>query len=584
MGRFTLRNHHDDDNNNDDDDDERQWEFVSSNPAEEGALVLRNMIRNGTRTSNREFLSDTRQRRGMVDYYGVHSSAGPDSRTAFITWKRSILIAIVAWALHSYWPPAPPTSSSMIPSWNDYLTQHTTQLLLATKALAVEVPVHVVQWCWVGFSTDLQLFYEEHVKPMLYRGCRMKETFITSESFQLVADGLIGQETALGLVKNTLQTWKWQPLVEESNPKSKKATESRPLLLFFWTGFSGVGKTTLAKLLVKHVLFDSLACTNPPLLELYGKDFTLRQLEDKDISEKLIENSSTLSLRDDLMHRIVRHVRKNPAGSVILLQGVEHMAPDVLVWLLRTLSSWRTNTVTTVPIPFISSMIDADPQPAPPHESYSCCPNTIFILTSSTIGRNAITRKLRQARGVLPTHHEASFLADLAHEIDLQLDLNSKELLDAIVPFGPLTPHHLSTILRLRLKQLSSTFSTRWKELRITDAAVDALLDPARVEYLEWRKRSSDGGPGELFMTVSLEGASVLHERVSPLWKQVLAQIHECFSLSSSDGSTESTLSSHQLEVARIDWDGTEITLSWCPDTLLDSRESPCNQKCSFTI
>jgi ATP-dependent Clp protease ATP-binding subunit ClpA len=160
-------------------------------------------------------------------------------------------------------------------------------------------------------------------------------------------------------------------------------------------------------------------------------------------------------MREDLMQRIDRHVQDHPKGSVILLQRIEDMAPTVFLSLVHTLNNSNSNNSNSNN-----------------NENYK---NTIFIFTSAMV-EMACQLRLTEYLSAF----DASFLADLAHQVDLHFEehgiWNSRKTMDALVPFAPLTQAQLRSVLKVRVAQHT---------LQITEAAMDALLDPVRVEYLE---------------------------------------------------------------------------------------------------
>lgn len=549
MGRFSLR---DDDA---DDGGERNWEFVAR-PGEDGAMVLREQQQqqqtsDTSMTRDESFSSASRpwtiQNNPLEHVASMDQPLYYEGEVAYsnnnvkpynywlVFWKRSLIMLLLAWLVQTYLPPAPPVmddsqdgNNNMTNSWNEFLVTHSSQLLHSLNALVIQTPLHVGHWISLSLYHEGQLWYER--QQIVH--CTLREP--SPKHFDRLQQSVVGQDTAVRIVADAVQTWQWQ----------HDTQKRRPPLVLFWTGFSSVGKTTLAYELARHVLF---ACPEDalPVLEISSQDFGV-----------------------DWMHRILQHVERYPTGSMILLQRVEDMAPDLLVWLVRTLSS----STSLLPPPGSDTL--AWPE--------DCCANAVFVLTSSTVGRNAITRTLRKQNGVIH-HTDATFLADLRHEVDLHFsssssstnnnnnaaELDSRHTLDAVVPFGPLTREHLANALRLRVAQLSPQ-----QELVVTHAAVDAVLDPTRVEYLEWKRRDHANAAPVLFMTVAMDGAQVLDDKSSPLWKQLVAQIHQCLV----DGrGTAST----RLQTAVVDYNGAAIVLKWC--TSRDDLDN-CQEACRFSI
>lgn len=550
MGRFALRD--------DDDEDHAHWEFQASEPGEEAALVLREeeQYNNDTIQDNipSENSSMHNNPNDVASYdanqvgtphhpYNAYSSSQP-----LFNWRRPVWIIFLACLIHKYLPPAPPDDTV---TWNEFVTQHSTRIVESLTALAIDMPIHLGQWCWTGLSTDLQLAYENYYnsKTQSQTSCTIRR----DDLFSIREDalGVIGQDTAVRLTLNAIQAHYKKSLL----PRQEK--DSLPLLLFFWTGFSSVGKRTLVHALARHVVLDcAQRGDTPPVLEISAKDYAAAS------------NEEIKSLRIDLMHRIVRHVGRYPNGNMIIIKGVEDMAPDVFVWIARTLSAWKSTSnsfasdaAASIPLPPLND----DDELYDDWQQYNCCPNTVIVMTSTVVGRNVITRTLRQKQVLSP--YDATFLGDLAHDIDSHFNdkIQCRQDFDAIVPFQPLTREHLVDVLEQRVAQIRPNLS-------ITNAAVEALLDPSRVEYLEWRKRPVEkDGPSVLFMTVALDGAQVLDERSSPLWQELLVQIHEC--LGRNDDNNDE-------KYGVIDFKWEKILLKSC----VSAAENECQEVCRFAI
>jgi hypothetical protein len=445
-----------------------------------------------------------RQPRGYASYFLISSA----------------IIVLVALAAHKELPPAPPypPGSHSIPwtspstsspdfddyysragggaSWKDYAWAHSAQLIQSFSALFLQTPRHVASWWWRAIYTDVQIWFEQH-HPCSKEQCSLHHY---DNVLSLLRTSLVGQDQAIEVVSNALDTWlrsKWQFSVPTGD---KTSTRNRPLLLFF-TGFYSVGKTTLTKALVRRALFPK-DCSNPQrsLLELSGGDFGGN--DDQDV------------LRAELMRRIVRHVQKYSKGSVVIIQDIQEMQPSLFCWLVKTLSEPMEQ-----PLADTTTHIYGDISVE--------CANAIFVFTSSAIGRNAIARVLRQTGGNMLL---ASLSADLVHEVDRYFgDLDSQSLVNfVIVPFGPLTKRHLCDILRLRMEQLVST--TWASDLLIADSAIELLLGANHVEYWEWKRLDHSDTEPVVFLSVSLKGAQVLDQKRSPFWSDMVLQFHRCAS------------------------------------------------------
>lgn len=543
MGRFSLT---------DDDDDGEQhcWEFVA-NPGEEGALVISEIATDNANweSSSRRLHHHgncstlfSREEMDMTDYTGTYI---PRQRTFMgRLWNASIAIIIAGWLFQRYLPPGPPPAlinilgeesiNEVIPSWKEFLSHHSLHLIQSSVALTVQVPLHLSQWLFLTLSTDFHLVYERYRE--FSSNCQLRDT--PAETTNILHDFIAGQNTAIRIVVDTVETW-------------QLGSKRSPLLLLF-TGFPNTGKTTMAHALIEHVLLDTRKPCSDPLkriLVVQGHDFS----------------ESTAAQNDVLMNQIVRHVNAYSSGSMILIQQIEDMAPDLFEWLARTLFALSSGT---------SSINDVISE----NRWNDCCPNTVFIFTSNTVGRNSIARALRQGN----LHHtDASFLADLIHDVDLHFDqqkFHSRSWLDAIVPFQPFTRESLGDALSLKVSQLKNADgSVPWNEIVITEDAKDVILDPTRVEYLEWKRRDRATDDPVLFMTVAFDGAQILDEKSSPLWKQLLSTMNRCFL-----PVFQSKMSLGGPETAKIDYSEGDIIFKRCYDD--PGSAQICHDVCTFSL
>lgn len=528
MGRFALTD--DDDNDDNRYGDQKFWEFVA-NPGEERAMVIR---ADQEPTSSTAHIS-SREETDLTDYVETQRPRSCMSRL----WNMSIAVILVGWLFQRYLPPAPPPAlihifsdsiDETVPTWTEFLSHHSSHLIHSFVTLTVQVPLHVSQWFLLTLSTDFHLVYERYREHS--SNCRLRDKPVDSTT--VLKNFISGQNTAIRIVADTVETW-------------QLGSKRSPLLLLF-TGFPNTGKTTMAYSLMEHVLLeDQKPCSDPlkRILVVQGQEF-----------------SESVAQSDLLMNQIVRHVNTYSSGSMVLIQQIEDMAPDLFEWFVRTLFVISSDT---------SSVNDL-------YESRwsDCCPNTVFIFSSNTVGRNSIARALRQGN----MHHtDAVFLADLLHDVDLHFDrqkFQSRSWLDAVVPFQPLTRESLGEALSLRLSQLKRADVPGIK-IEITEEAKNAILDPTRVEYLEWKRRDRPDDDPVLFMTVAFNGAQILDEKSSPLWKQLLSSMNRCLL-----PTFQIAMPSEGSKTAIIDYSKGDIVFKKCHDE--SGAGQICHDVCSFSI
>lgn len=551
MGRFSLAEIDDGDIHN---DEQQCWEFVA-NPGEEGAMVISERTtkqNNGDSSSSgqNQQLNFSRvlshEGSDIVDYTEPDFQQKPRSFTARL-WNVSIAVIFVGWLFQRYLPPAPPPSliaifdadptNDAVPTWTSFLSHHSSHLIHSLVALTVHVPLHVSQWFLLTLSTDFNLAYERYKEYS--SSCRIRDQPV--ETTSVLQNFTAGQNTAIRIVADTVETWQL---------RAKRS----PLLLLF-TGFPNTGKTTMARALMEHVLLDDgKPCSDPlkRILVVQGQDF-----------------SESVAQSDVLMNQIVRHVNLYSSGSMVLIQQIEDMEPDLFEWLVRTLFVLSSD----------ASFVDDNIHQSQWSQWSDCCPSTVFVFSSNTVGRNSIARALRQGN----MHHtDAVFLADLIHDVDSHFNrqkFKSRSWLDAVVPFQPLTRETLGEVLSLKVSQLKNAHDgVPWNKILITDRAKDAILGPTRVEYLEWKRRDRPEDDPVLLMNVAINGAQILDEKSSPLWKQILASMNRCFF----PFLQSKTVRMETAETAKFDYSEGGIVLQTCYGD--PEASQVCNDVCSFSI
>ena len=221
---------------------------------------------------------------------------------------------------------------------------------------------------------------------------------------------------------------------------------------------------------------------------------------------------------------------------------------------------------------------------------------------------------------------DPSFLLNIQHEMDAYFQTPVSQWMDAVVPFLPITPMHLQAILRRKVAVLSEEYASSssssssssttttttttttdgqdgwepsgsnsastgenpsshhlarvgaWSALTISDAAVEALLHPSRVEYLSWKKQKSSPsktttaarGSGSV-LTFSSAGVSVLSDK-SMILNKIRALIHACLANDEStndetSGTTLPARSERSNQPAVLDVTAAnpkKLVLKWC--------------------
>jgi len=481
-------------------------------------------------------------------------------------------------------------ASSLLPSshhlltWKEFLHQHSHQLFESFTALFYYTPLHILHWWFRWMQVLVHEFWQQrfHRKLAFTNKSSVSDPTTTTtillcqpSSLQVLHTTFVGQRRAVQAVMDAVQSWN-QPYHPSETINRLEAAEDdsrtfAPLLLYF-TGMTSSGKVTLAQQLA-HAL-----CATPVLILTPYSDGdvvvptpTTTALSSSPADSLLLQmEQQHQKHRRKIEARIRQHVQQYPR-SMILLEDVDEMA-HIVQWLGQALAEPKQKR---------RQDDDATEFSGAPDELPSLrfvCRHTIIVFTSTVAGSRSIARLdpaivAASARDGKSTSHDAtiiqddpSFLLNIQHEMDAYFPSAISQWMDAVVPFLPITPMHLQAILRRKVTQLSEKYASScsnqtvgqdtlveqsgtcdspsnnhlarigaWSELTISDAAVEALLHPSRIEYLSWKQKSSQssqtattagGGSGSV-LTFSSAGVSVLSDK-SMILNKIRALIHAC--------------------------------------------------------
>lgn len=644
MGRYQLALRDDEDDENDSLDrmghtSSHSWELIASSservennhriPREAMDAARSNSSGGGVHHNYYVFV----QPPSAQDELDVHGRSFKARSSSWKRWFWSCLwicsvfgIPFVSWCIREG-PPGPPlllwpkTNLEETPdaelhpfrhtmvSWRDFWERHSAQLYESIMALGYHTPLHLLHWYWKTLVGDVETIYKSArtrfgefwssssttkcpplTKMELSRA--WQQHFEDSNDERRLSEGpvLIGQPHAVETMSQSLSAW-------------SASSHSNPLVLYL-TGHPSTGKVTLVNL-VAELTFDN--CGNSTslhrpqtaatqskaqqrVLVLSGRDFANKHRDE--------------SLKWHLQHLILRHldhkmanssgVESSAAISIVHIQNVDEMDPELLKWLLRQLSADDDDHQ------------HADPELEQAKESSgreslrSRCRNTLFFLTSAKVGTKSIANALR--RGGSPSLGQPHFMLDAEYEINSHFgwhhgNIDASHLIDSIVPFVPLMQKDLFTILRHRVHKLfNSEENTKlWKSFHVTDAAVESLLDPARVEYLSWSLQMTDSpsSPDPAVLTFSTSGAAMLGDKGSVMSK-IRAHVYHCMLEQPSEMEMEDDeeASAREPRIAVLDVSRSLLypdrgVLKWCDsDTFSDGNleTESCEQVCDFAL
>ncbi|MBO4925460.1 MAG: AAA family ATPase, partial [Clostridia bacterium] len=238
---------------------------------------------------------------------------------------------------------------------------------------------------------------------------------------------VIGQDEAVSLVSEAIL-----------RSRAGVADENRPIGSFLFLGPTGVGKTELAKTLAEALFDDEKNLIRIDMTE-YMEKFSVSRLIGAPPGYVGYEEGGQLT----------EAVRRHPY-SVVLFDEMEKAHPDVFNILLQILDDGRVTDSQGRTVDFR---------------------NTILIMTSN-LGSSQILEGIdgegnlndaakEAVRALLRSHFRPEFL----------------NRIDDTVMFTPLTKGQVRSIVDLLLNRLRSRLKEKQLNLRLTDAAMDRLME-----------------------------------------------------------------------------------------------------------
>ncbi len=248
-----------------------------------------------------------------------------------------------------------------------------------------------------------------------------------------LARTVIGQDLAVGAISKALR----RSRADLKDPR-------RPIGSFIFLGPTGVGKTLLAKALAQFMFEDADALIQIDMSEFMEK-FTVSRLVGSPPGYVGHEEGGQLTEK----------VRRRPY-SVVLFDEVEKAHPDVMHMLLQILEEGKLTDSFGRQVDFR---------------------NTIIILTSN-LGYDS--EKKSAGLGFATPTRKGNYEQLKAHLIDEAKRVFKPELLnrfDDLIVFSQLTREDVGRILDLEMAKVHSRIQARGKEVVLTKAARDFLIE-----------------------------------------------------------------------------------------------------------
>ena len=221
------------------------------------------------------------------------------------------------------------------------------------------------------------------------------------------------------------------------------ANPGRPIGSFFFLGPTGVGKTELAKALAQALFDDEKNLIRIDMTE-YMEKFSVSRLIGAPPGYVGYEEGGQLT----------EAVRRHPY-SVVLFDEVEKAHPDVFNILLQVLDDGRITDSQGRTVDF---------------------KNTILILTSN-LGSDIILEDLEAARAQGRNDISAEAREKIEALLKRQFRPEFLNRLDDTVIYKSLTKQEIGGIVDLMLSDLRKRLADKQLNLKVTDAAKDAIIE-----------------------------------------------------------------------------------------------------------
>jgi ATP-dependent Clp protease ATP-binding subunit ClpC len=244
---------------------------------------------------------------------------------------------------------------------------------------------------------------------------------------------VVGQDDAIGAISRAIR-----------RSRAGLKDPRRPIGSFIFSGPTGVGKTELARALAEFIFADRDALVRVDMSE-YMEKFSVSRLIGAPPGYVGYEDSGTLT----------KAVRRRPY-SVVLLDEIEKAHPDVFNILLQVLDEGHLTDN-------YGRVIDFK--------------NTVLIMTSN-LGARDITKG--GGLGFHTSDPQSSYevmKSKVREEIERAFNPEFLNRVDDTIVFHPLSREQIGEIVHILLEDVRKRLEDEELTLRVTDGAVDFLVD-----------------------------------------------------------------------------------------------------------
>ena len=289
------------------------------------------------------------------------------------------------------------------------------------------------------------------------------------------------QDEAINMIEEAIASWEFD----------KQSGTNNPLVLSF-TGPTGVGKTETAYRIAEAILAKKVRKTAGTrhqlcgLLTLRGEDYanTTNIIDDR--KKKWSDGNANAKMdmiegEEQEMHRRIKsklaaHLDKCKETGVIIFDEIQKAAPRVLEVLIPALTERGSVSVDT----WTKDRNSDDKQE---YKQYSTS-NCIFIFISDIGSDKMIDLLLKYGDKTLIPRQSLREAVKVALNQKLSSNLQFGKYIKDVIPFLPLEPNDLISILKLKLSEEAEIHrNSKWLDLIVDDNVVELLVGNKFIQY-----------------------------------------------------------------------------------------------------